>query len=54
MDVLHMLEIVAPPVQAIELAEISRQESAGGWLGLLYNNMGWSYHDLGHYLRFSA
>jgi tetratricopeptide (TPR) repeat protein len=55
-DALHMLAIVAPPkqsltlnLQAIELAESSQQEKARGWLGSLYNNTGWSYHDMGDY-----
>ena len=56
-DALHMLAIVASPeqglalnLQAIRLAESSRQERARGWLGSLYNNTGWSYHDMGDYL----
>jgi len=55
-DALHMLAIVAPPassldlnLQAIQFAESSEQEKARGWLGSLYNNTGWSYHDLGDY-----
>lgn len=55
-DALHMLAIVAPPAQsldlnlrAIELAESSSQERARNWLGSLYNNTGWSYHDKGDY-----
>jgi tetratricopeptide (TPR) repeat protein len=51
-----MLAIIAPPassldlnLQAIELAESSEQEKARGWLGSLYNNTGWSYHDMGDY-----
>jgi len=55
-DALHMLAIVAPPaasldlnLQAIQFAESSGQEKARNWLGSLYNNMGWSYHDLGDY-----
>ena len=55
-DALHMLAIVAPPasgldlnLQAIQLAESSEQEKARGWLGSLYNNTGWSYHDMGDY-----
>jgi len=55
-DALHMLAIVAPPEQslrlnrrAIVLAESSRQERARNWLGSLYNNLGWAYHDLGDY-----
>src|SRR5215510_9933844 len=55
-DALHMLAIVAPPDQgldlnlrAIQLAESSGQERAHNWLGSLYNNTGWSYHKLGEY-----
>ena len=55
-DALHMLAIVAPPASsldlnllAIQLAESSEQEKARGWLGSLYNNTGWSYHDRGDY-----
>jgi len=55
-DALHMLAIVASPEQslalnmkAIGLAESSQEEKARGWLGSLYNNTGWSHHDLGDY-----
>jgi tetratricopeptide (TPR) repeat protein len=55
-DALHMLAILAPPGQsltlnrqAIELAESSHEERARNWLGSLYNNTGWSYHDMGEY-----
>jgi len=55
-DALHMSAIVAPPDQsldlnlrAIQLAESSSQERARNWLGSLYNNTGWSYHDMGDY-----
>jgi tetratricopeptide (TPR) repeat protein len=55
-DAIHMLAIVAPPDQALNLnleaikfAESSEQERARSWLGSLYNNTGWSYHDLGDY-----
>jgi tetratricopeptide (TPR) repeat protein len=55
-DALHMLAILASPeqrlslnLQAIELAESSQQDKARNWLGSLYNNTGWSYHDMGHY-----
>jgi tetratricopeptide (TPR) repeat protein len=34
---------------AIQLAESSEQEKARGWLGSLYNNTGWSYHNMGDY-----
>ncbi len=55
-DALHMLAIVAPPgqslalnLQAIQHAERSRQERARNWLGSLYNNTGWSYHEMGEF-----
>jgi tetratricopeptide (TPR) repeat protein len=55
-DALHMLAIVASPGQslalnmkAIGLAESSQEEKARGWLGSLYNNTGWSYHDMGDF-----
>lgn len=55
-DALHMLAIVAPPAQSLDLnlraikfAESSTHEQARNWLGSLYNNAGWSYHDLGDY-----
>ncbi len=52
-DALHMLAIVAPSASSLDLnllavqfAESSDQEKARGWLGSLYNNTGWSYHEL--------
>jgi tetratricopeptide (TPR) repeat protein len=55
-DALHMLAIVAPPASslnlnllAIQYAESSDQEKARSWLGSLYNNTGWSYHDMGDF-----
>jgi len=55
-DALHMLAIVAPPasaldlnLRAIQMAESSQEEKARNWLGSLYNNTGWSYHDMGEY-----
>jgi tetratricopeptide (TPR) repeat protein len=51
-----MLAIIAPVeeglalnLQAIQMAESSEQEKARDWLGSLYNNTGWSYHNLGNY-----
>ena len=51
-----MMGIVEPPEdqlpwgeKAIALAEKSDEERAQNWLGPLYNNIGWSYHDLGQY-----
>ena len=55
-DAIHMLAIVSSPassldlnLRAIQLAESSGQEKARNWLGSLYNNTGWSYHDMGEY-----
>lgn len=55
-DAAHMMGIVEPPDEqlewnekAIDLAEKSADEKARGWLGSLYNNTGWSYHDSGEY-----
>lgn len=55
-DAAHMLGIVAPPEQAIEwnlrameLAEGSADPKARSWLGSLYNNLGWTYHDRGDF-----
>ena len=57
-DAAHMMAIVAPPdeklswnVKGMELAEGSGDESARRWLGTLYNNIGWDYHDDGEYER---
>jgi tetratricopeptide (TPR) repeat protein len=55
-DAIHMLAIVADTPQnlalnlrAIQRAESSGQEKALNWLGSLYNNTGWAYHDMGDY-----
>ena len=55
-DAAHMLGMVEPPetqlewaAKAMELAEKSEDERARNWLGPLYNNTGWSYHDLKQY-----
>lgn len=55
-DAAHMLGIAAPLEQqsawhyrAIALSEQSRQPRARGWLGSLYNNLGWTMHDQGHH-----
>ncbi len=55
-DEAHMLAIIADPassldwnLRAIQMAESSADEKARGWLGSLYNNTGWSYHDMGEY-----
>ena len=55
-DAAHMLGISEKPEQqlewnlkAMELAEKSDDPKANGWLGPLYTNIGWTYHDLGQY-----
>ncbi len=55
-DALHMLAIISAPaesleinLQAVELAESSSQEKTRTWLGSLYNNIGWAYHDSGNF-----
>ncbi len=55
-DAAHMLGIVEKPAQqliwnekAMELAESSSDQRANGWLGSLYNNIGWTYHDMGNF-----
>lgn len=55
-DALHMLAIIAPTassldlnLRAIQMAESSPQAKTRNWLASLYNNTGWSYHNLGEY-----
>lgn len=56
-DAAHMLGIAeATPekqmewnLRALALAESSPQPRAQKWLGSLYNNIGWTYHDAGQY-----
>lgn len=55
-DAAHMLGIVergdaslAWNETAIALAESSPDPNADGWLGSLYNNLGWTHHDAGRY-----
>ena len=55
-DAAHMVAIVEPPEQALEwnrkaiaFAEQSSDPTAKKWLGSLYNNTGWTYHDQGKY-----
>jgi tetratricopeptide (TPR) repeat protein len=57
-DAAHMMGIVEPPAQALEwhlkalaLAEASGEERAKGWLGPLYNNLGWTYFQQKEYAR---
>lgn len=55
-DAAHMMAIVEPPAEslawnrrAMEAAAASTSARARKWLGSLYNNMGWTYHDQGDY-----
>lgn len=55
-DAAHMMAIVEPPEEqlvwarkAMQVAEQSSDERARRWLGSLYNNTGWTYHDMGDY-----
>jgi tetratricopeptide (TPR) repeat protein len=57
-DAAHMVAIVEPAEQKLEwerralaCAEASDQPRARTWLGSLYNNMGWSHHELGDYAQ---
>lgn len=58
-DAAHMIAIAEPETsdqlkwneQALALAEATPDKGAGGWLGSLYNNLGWTYHDRGEYKR---
>jgi tetratricopeptide (TPR) repeat protein len=56
LDATHMMGIVEPPekqldwsLKAMEIAEASYDQRCKGWLGALYNNIGWTYHDLKEY-----
>jgi tetratricopeptide (TPR) repeat protein len=56
LDAAHMMAIVDPPEQqlvwagkAMDLAEKTTDERAKRWLGPLYNNTGWTYHDMGQF-----
>jgi tetratricopeptide (TPR) repeat protein len=55
-DAAHMMGIVEAPerqldwnLKAMMAAESSKVERARKWLGSLYNNIGWTYHELGNY-----
>lgn len=55
-DAAHMMGIVEKGdaslewnLKAIEMAERSSDESAGNWLGSLYNNLGWTYFSMKEY-----
>lgn len=55
-DAAHMLALVEPPekklawnLKGMELAEKSKDARAKRWLGTLYNNIGWDFHDQKEY-----
>lgn len=55
-DAAHMMGIIEPPesaldwnLKALAMAESSTQPRARKWLGSLYNNIGWTYHDMKEY-----
>lgn len=55
-DAAHMLGIVDKGEDSlkwneigIQLAELSKDEKANKWLGSLYNNTAWTFHDMGNY-----
>ncbi len=55
-DAAHMMGIVEKGDKSLEWNEIamkhaesSEDKKARGWLGSLYNNTGWTYHDMGEY-----
>jgi tetratricopeptide (TPR) repeat protein len=56
-DAIHMLGIAEPDAEkqlalnfkAMQLAEASTDDRARGWLGSLYNNIGWTYYDQQRY-----
>jgi tetratricopeptide (TPR) repeat protein len=57
-DAAHMLAIAEPPDSAVEwsrkameAAEQAKDPKAKNWLGPLYNNLGWTYHDKGDYAK---
>jgi tetratricopeptide (TPR) repeat protein len=55
-DAVHMLgiatngdESLAWNEKAVEMAEKATDPKTKGWLGALYNNIGWTYHDMEKY-----
>lgn len=55
-DAAHMVAIVEQGEEALawneramELARGSRSEAARRWLASLYNNIGWTYHEMGRF-----
>jgi tetratricopeptide (TPR) repeat protein len=56
LDAAHMMGIVEPPekqldwnLKALKIAEESSDTNCKNWLGPLYNNIGWTFHDLTEY-----
>lgn len=55
-DAAHMMAIIETPEEqlawaekAMGVAERSSEDRAKRWLGSLYNNTGWTYHNMGDY-----
>jgi tetratricopeptide (TPR) repeat protein len=56
-DAAHMMAIAEQDrakqmewnLKGVALAERSKDERAQNWLGSLYNNIGWTYHDVGKF-----
>lgn len=55
-DAAHMMGIVKKGEdslkwneEAMKIAEVTEDEKAKGWLGPLYNNTAWTYHDMKNY-----
>ncbi len=55
-DAAHMMGIVEPlekqiewNLKALEVAERTEDQRVKGWVGALYHNVGWTYHDLKEY-----
>ncbi len=51
-DAAHMVALVAPPAERIEWAQrgiAAAEAGAERWLGPLWNNLGWTYDELGRH-----
>ncbi len=55
-DAAHMIALVHKGEEAVlwhekalAMAEAATEERARGWRGSLYNNLGWTYHELGRH-----
>ncbi|MCK4981209.1 MAG: tetratricopeptide repeat protein, partial [Candidatus Delongbacteria bacterium] len=56
LDAAHMMGIVEPPekqldwsLKSLKIAEETSDTNCKGWLGSLYNNIGWTFHDQQEY-----